>query len=80
MNIDTRILGYVWNSAVVCLDCVDQELVEAEVGDGNASVINVYNSEGFAPDGCSCDFCHEWVIEPTEDLEDVFVDFLGGLA
>jgi len=81
MNINTHILGYVWGGKVICLSCADPALIEPEIGAGNASVINVHNSGGFAPNGCSCDFCHGWVVEPEkEEIPGVFARFLGGIA
>lgn len=86
MNIDTRILGYVVDCIIVCVDCADEDVITDQLATGEATIINVYNSVGFDPDGCICDYCHEWVVEPLEDEEEeaegipeVFADFLRGL-
>lgn len=80
MNFDTTILGYVIDCFVVCTKCANEHYIE-EIKTPEAHVVNQYNSTEWSPTGCSCDVCHEYVVEPTEEEEelDIFTQFVEDL-
>ncbi len=65
-----KVLGYACEGYTICLDCADSEDEE----DGQP----IFDIDGeWSPDGCTCDTCFGYIIEPVR-LSDNFPPLLAG--